>query len=179
MKTFKFKDYAKDRLKHLDATKIANGLTSLAKEVNADGSDLSELTDSSAFLDAMVDRAVGDKKCPWRGALTLDLKLAARKTWKDECRKLIQSLEYVVVPGKVARREIVYVPPQKEQKKSGGEYIRREEALNRVDVRARLVQLALDELDRLHSKYSDLKELKPVWEAIDHARETIAKKKAS
>lgn len=178
MKTFKFKNYAKDRLKHLNAAKIARGLSALAKDVNADGSDLTELTDSSAFLEAMVDRALNDKKCPWRGALTLDVDQAARKTWREECRKLVQALEYVVVPGKVSKREIVYIPPSKSGKNGGGEYIERESALNRVDVRQRYVQTALDELDRWVSKYSDLKELKPIWDAIEGAKSQIALKKA-
>lgn len=110
------------------------------------------------------------KNHPLHDRFTWDNTEAARQWRLEEARTLIRSV-YVSIEqpksGPVVVRAYASLPRDRE---SGGGYRAIADIMARDDLRGELLSSALNELDALKKRYSNLNELVPVFRAVDKVK---------
>lgn len=123
------------------------------------------LRDEEGMIHApkVVQWARRNRRSAWHEHLLWDDKEAGERYRIDQVRQFIQ----VHISDPVGFRRYVSLSIDR---KAGGGYRPVSEVLSRQDLKAIMLDDALDDLNRLRRLYVSLRELQPIWDCIDRLR---------
>lgn len=137
----------------------------MSQRTQAITAELEALRTKDGLINAItaVKWARRNRRSALHAYLEWDDAVAAEKHRVDQIRNFIQ----VNIVDAVGFRRYVSLSIDR---KPGGGYRETREVLSRQDLRAVMLDDALDDLDRLRRLYEPLRELSPVWNAVERLR---------
>lgn len=123
------------------------------------------LRDDNGMIHAkrVVQWARRNRKSAWHAHLEWDDKVAGELHRIDQVRQFIQ----IHVNDPVGFRRYVSLSIDRT---AGGGYRAASEVLSRQDLRAVMLDDAIDDVNRLRRLYVHLRELQPIWDCIDRLK---------